>query len=116
LREHYDRFSREERTKNYPVHLPAMPQLRKIAHIDALYNLTEADVGKHFDHPVGMAGNWYHPDPGWEAPYESLVPKDLDGLLAAGRCIGAGGHAQSPGDRCLRPYLGHGRRPHRGKE
>jgi len=93
MRDHYDRFSREERTKNYPVHLPAMPQIRKIAHIDALYNLTEADVGKHFDHPVGMAGNWYHPDPGWEAPYEALVPRDLDGVLAAGRCIGASGYA-----------------------
>ena len=93
LREHYDSFSREERKQNYPVHLPAMPQLRKIAHIDALYNLTESDVGKHFEHSVGATGNWIHPDPGWEAPYESLVPKDLDGLLAAGRCIGASGYA-----------------------
>ena len=93
IRAHYDPLSREERTKDYPVHLPAMPQLRKIAHIDALYNLAETDCGKHFDHPVGCAGNWYHPDPGWEAPYEALVPKDLDGLLAAGRCIGAGGYA-----------------------
>ena len=93
IRKHYDTFSREDRIKNYPVHLPAMPQLRKIAHIDALYNLTETDVGKHFDHSVGATGNWIHPDPGWEAPYESLVPKDLDGLLAAGRCIGAGGYA-----------------------
>ena len=93
LRDHYDRFSREERKKNYPVHLPAMPQLRKIAHIDALYNLTESDVGKHFEHSIGATGNWIHPDPGWEAPYESLVPKNLDGLLAAGRCIGASGYA-----------------------
>ena len=93
LREHYDTFCREERKKNYPVHLPAMPQLRKIAHIDALYNLTESDVGKHFEHSIGATGNWIHPDPGWEAPYESLVPKDLDGLLAAGRCIGASGYA-----------------------
>lgn len=93
MREHYDQFSREERTKNYPVHLPAMPQIRKIAHIDALYNLTESDVGKHFEHPIGRAGNWYHPDPGWETPYESLIPKNLDSLLAAGRCIGAGGYA-----------------------
>ena len=93
IRTRYDGFSREERIRNYPVHLPAMPQIRKIAHIDALYNLTESDVGKHFGHSVGATGNWYHPDPGWEAPYESLVPKDLDGLLAAGRCIGAGGYA-----------------------
>ena len=93
MREHYDQFSREERTKNYPVHLPAMPQIRKIAHIDALYNLSEADGGKHFEHPIGTAGNWYHPDSGWQAPYEALLPKDLDGLLAAGRCIGADGYA-----------------------
>ena len=93
MREHYDRFSREERKKNYPVHLPAMPQIRKLAHIDALYNLTEADGGRHFEHTIGTAGNWYHPDTGWEAPYEALVPKDLDGVLAAGRCIGASGYA-----------------------
>jgi len=93
MRSHYDAFSRAERVKNYPVHLPAMPQIRKIARIDALYNLAETDCGKHFEHTVGTAGNWYHPDPGWEAPYEALVPRDLDGLLAAGRCIGAAGYA-----------------------
>ena len=92
-REHYDRFDRAERVQNYPVHLPAMPQLRKIARIDAQYNLSETDLGKHFEHTVGTAGNWYHPDPGWEVPYEALVPKDLRGMLAAGRCIGAAGYA-----------------------
>ena len=93
-REHYDRYSRSERIRNYPVNLPAMPQIRKIAHIDALYNLADSDEGKHFEHSVGMVGNWMaHPGPSWEAPYESLVPKDLDGLLAAGRCIGACGYA-----------------------
>lgn len=93
MREYYDRFSREERVKNYPVHLPAMPQIRKIARIDAGYTLTKADGGKHFEHTIGTAGNWYHPDAGWEAPYEALVPRDLDGLLAAGRCIGAADYA-----------------------
>lgn len=92
-REYYARFERGERVRNYPVHLPAMPQIRKIGRIDACRNLTDADAGKHFPHAVGMAGNWMHPDPGWEAPYESLVPKDLDGMLAAGRCIGAEGYA-----------------------
>lgn len=88
-REYYDQFERGERVRNYPVHLPAMPQIRKIGRIDACYNLTDSDAGKHFPHAVGMAGNWMRPDPGWEAPYESLIPRDLDGLLAAGRCIGA---------------------------
>ena len=93
MRERYDALAKEDRVKNYPVHLPAMPQIRKIARIDAVYNLSDADVGKHFEHTVGAAGNWIHPDPGWEAPYESLIPKELDGLLAAGRCIGAAGYA-----------------------
>ena len=93
MRSHYDRFSRGERRGNYPVHLPAMPQIRKTARIDALYTLAGTDVGKRFEHSVGATGNWYHPDPGWEAPYEALVPRDLDGLLAAGRCIGAEGYA-----------------------
>ena len=92
-RKHYDQFPKTECIKNYPVHLPAMPQIRKIARIDALVNLTDNDVGKTFDHPVGMAGNWIKPDAGWTVPYEALVPKDLDGLLAAGRCIGAEGLA-----------------------
>ena len=93
MRARYDKLSREERVKNYPVHLPAMPQIRKIARIDACYTITESDVGKHFEHVIGTAANWYHPDAGWEAPYESLIPKKLDGLLAAGRCMGAEGYA-----------------------
>ena len=93
MRNHYDKFTTEERKQNYPVHLPAMPQLRKIAYIDAVYNISENDYGKHFEHTIGTAGNWYHPDAGWKAPYEALIPKELDGLLAAGRCIGASGYA-----------------------
>ena len=93
IRSYYDNFNRQERISNYPVHLPAMPQIRKIARIESLYDLSESDGGKHFEHTVGTVGNWYHPDDGWEAPYESLVPQTLDGLLAAGRCIGAGGYA-----------------------
>ena len=92
-REYYDRFDRAERVRNYPVHLPAMPQIRKIAHIDAVMNLGGGDAGKHWLHPVGRAGNWITPDAGWEAPYEALVPKELDGLLAAGRCIGVSDYA-----------------------
>lgn len=93
MRDCYDALPREARKRNYPVHLPAMPQIRKTAHIDALYNLSDIDAGKHFEHSVGMAADWYHPAPAWETPYESLVPKDLDGLLAAGRSIGAESYA-----------------------
>ena len=93
IRSHYDRFDRKDRRGNYPVHLPAMPQIRKVARIDALYNLDDRDAGRTFDHAVGTAGDWNRPGPVWQAPYEALVPKELDGVLAAGRCIGAGGYA-----------------------
>lgn len=93
MRTYYDQFDIKERKSNYPVHLAAMPQLRKIAYIDAVYNMSKDDYGRDFEHVIGTAANWYHPDAGWNAPYESLVPKELDGLLAAGRCIGASGYA-----------------------
>ena len=93
IREYYRSLSPEEALKNYPVHLPGMPQLRKIGRIEALYTLSDADHGRHFDTSVGVAADWNRPDPGWEIPYEALIPKDLKGLLTAGRCIGATGYA-----------------------
>jgi hypothetical protein len=38
----------------------------------------------------------YPPDDEWfDIPYRTLVPKDLDGLLVAGRCISADHQAMS---------------------
>ncbi len=94
MRDYYDRFGREERVRNYPVHLPAMPQLRKIAYIDAVRILGDEDAYKDVEHCIGMGADWVKPQaPGWPVPYESLIPKTLDNLFAAGRCIGAGGYA-----------------------
>ena len=89
IRYHYDKFKTiEERQKNYPVHLAAMPQLRKIARIDALYNLTDADNGRRFEDSVGLTGDWRKAKDVWDTPYRSLIPKNVRNLLAAGRCIG----------------------------
>ena len=92
-RDYYDALPQEARKRNYPVHLPAMPQLRKIARIDAVYNLTDNDAGKQLPHSVGTVGDWRRPAPCWTTPYEALIPKTVDGILAAGRCIGAAGDA-----------------------
>lgn len=89
IRYHYDKFkTMDERRKNYPVHLPAMPQLRKIARIDALYNLSDEDNGKRFEDSVGMTGDWRKAKDVWDTPYRSLIPRDVKNLLAAGRCMG----------------------------
>lgn len=93
LRDVYDALPEAERKKTYPLQLPAMPQLRKIARIDALYNLSDADQGGHFDDSVGVVSDWRHAGPVWETPYRSLVPREVRGVLAAGRCMGTMGLA-----------------------
>lgn len=93
IRESWDliRYSYHKRDskKNYPVHLPAMPQLRKVAYIDAEVVLQDSDQGKEFADSVGEVGYWRKNNCIWQTPYRSLLPRNVDNLLAAGRCIGA---------------------------
>lgn len=93
LRKGYDKFSVEQRKKNYPVHLAAMPQFRKIGRIDAICTFDGNDHEKRFKDSVGLASDWRKPAVPWDTPYGALVPKDVKGVLAAGRCIGADGEA-----------------------
>ena len=64
------------------------------------YQLTLEDsmTYKQFDDAIGMSGSWtsvpYHGGkiksndrPFWQIPYRALLPKHIDGLLAAGRCF-----------------------------
>jgi hypothetical protein len=73
--------------------------VRDTRKIDALYNMTDADVRQQgrFNDAVGIfpefvdgygilllptTGRYFH------VPYRSLVPKGVEGLIVAGRCIG----------------------------
>ncbi|MBM3859747.1 MAG: FAD-dependent oxidoreductase [Verrucomicrobia bacterium] len=47
----------------------------------------EARVGTKFPDTVGVGGAQTAKHVGWPIPYGALLPKKLDGLLAAGRCI-----------------------------
>ncbi len=93
IRDAYDALPESERKKNFPVQLPSMPQLRKIARIDALYNLSDADRGARFADSVGVVSDWRRAGPVWETPYRSLLPREVRGVLAAGRCMGTAGLA-----------------------
>ncbi len=75
--------------KNYPVHLPAMPQLRKIAYIETEFVLRDDDHSKEFPDSIGEIVYWRYDGNIWQTPYRSLLPKAVDNLLAAGRCMGA---------------------------
>ncbi len=81
------------RYNHYPLHLPAMPQLRKIARIYGLETMDDNSHWQHCDSSVGMYGDWRNSGNVYETPYGSLIPQDVFGVLAAGRCISATGNA-----------------------
>jgi ribulose 1,5-bisphosphate synthetase/thiazole synthase len=73
--------------------------IRDTRKIDALYNLTGADVREQgrFEDAIGIFPEFIDgygililPTTGryWHVPYRSLVPKGVANLLVAGRCIG----------------------------
>jgi ribulose 1,5-bisphosphate synthetase/thiazole synthase len=73
--------------------------IRDTRKIDALYNLTGNDVREQgrFDDAIGIFPEFVDgygvlilPTTGryWQVPYRALVPKGIDDLIVAGRCIG----------------------------
>ena len=73
--------------------------IRDTRKIDALYNLTGNDVREQgrFDDAIGIFPEFIDgygililPTTGryWHVPYRALVPKRVNNLLVAGRCIG----------------------------
>lgn len=79
----------EKPEANYPVHLPAMAQFRKIAGIVGKTMLNSGDNQKRFDDSIGLVADWRRSGPVWETPFGALVPEKVDGVFAAGRCIAA---------------------------
>ena len=57
--------------------------------LDGVHQLTFADVmGKRaFPDVVGVGGMWNMKHPEWQIPYGALLPKTVDNVLAAGRCV-----------------------------
>jgi hypothetical protein len=93
LREHYrTRQSRPEsggRAGLFPLTLPAMAQFRTTRRIVGQAVLETGQEAAHFTDSVGLAPDWRRAGPVWEIPYGALLPRGVQGLLVAGRCIGA---------------------------
>ena len=81
------------RKKCYPLHLPGMVQLRKIARIAGMAEIRDGFAGVAVADSVGVAADWRQMAPSWETPYGALLPEKVRGALAAGRCINASGEA-----------------------
>jgi hypothetical protein len=91
LREYYRQSYQNghSRYDHYPVHLPAMPQFRKIAAARCQTMLDTNDYFRRFEDSIGLTGDWRQPGPVWETPFSALVPEKLTGVFTAGRCMGA---------------------------
>jgi hypothetical protein len=96
LRDYYDRSYAEgfsDRYELFPVHLPAMPQFRKIARIKGRSTLYDNQHDTHFADSIGLYADWRKSGHVWETPYGTLLPDGVRGVLAAGRCISTDGDA-----------------------
>ncbi len=51
------------------------------------YVLRHADAGKRFEDAIAVSGHWTKYGTTYAIPLRSLLPRELDNLLVAGRCI-----------------------------
>ena len=91
IRTTYDTIPAERKKGCYPLYLPGMAQVRKIACIEGMAEIAEGFAGVPVKDSVGVAADWRSMAPSWETPYGALVPKKVRGALAAGRCINTPG-------------------------
>ncbi|HJP30132.1 MAG: FAD-dependent oxidoreductase [Candidatus Latescibacteria bacterium] len=97
LREHYRKKQQElgetGRKDTYPLSLPAMVDVRTTRRIEGRRCLKDGEMYQHFDDCVGLVADWRGGRDVWEVPFGALLPAQVRGLLAAGRCIASAGQA-----------------------
>ncbi len=83
----------KSRRNQFPITLPAMAQFRTTRRIEGKVTLTDEHETSTFADSMGICGDWRKPGPIWEIPYGCLLPREITGLLTAGRCIASDGNA-----------------------
>lgn len=96
FREHYQKIYASgdgDRKSVFPLTLPAMAQFRKTFCIQGQKVLQPGQHGQYCEDSIGLAADWRKPGFVWEIPYGTLVPRNVNNLLAAGRCTSSEGDA-----------------------
>jgi hypothetical protein len=100
----FEHFKRNQATRSplldgaYIIETAPMLGIRQTRFIEGLYKTTAEDAiaGKKFDDSIAMSAcpiisyygyRRYLEHEGYEIPYRCLLPKKVEGLLVAGRCI-----------------------------
>ena len=71
----------------WAVAMPTHPNVRKTRRIVGAYALGRKDNLRRFEDAVGRQGFWVVPGEVYEIPYRCLLPKGVENLLVAGRCV-----------------------------
>ena len=82
-----------EKSSRFPVALPGQVPLRRTRAIQGRMTVADEDEGKSLPQAITKLGDWRAAGRIWEIPYPALLPDNVEGLLAAGRCISALGSA-----------------------
>jgi len=83
----------DARLDEFPLTLPAMAQFRMTRRIDGQDTMRTGEEFRRREDSIGLSPDWRKAGPVWEVPYASLLPRDVRGLLAAGRCMSSDGEA-----------------------
>ncbi|MFW6286400.1 MAG: FAD-dependent oxidoreductase [Candidatus Sumerlaeota bacterium] len=83
----------DERHQWLAVCLPAMAQFRRTRRIEGRSTLRPEDMGEDLADSAGLMGDWRKAGPVYALPFGSLLPRGVENLLVAGRCVSAEGDA-----------------------
>ena len=84
---------KSSRKSHYPLTLQTIPPIRKGRCIQGCFTMDTGMESRSFEDSVGILGDWRCPGKLWQIPYRALLPENLKGVIAAGRCISAVGDA-----------------------
>ncbi len=84
---------KSNRCTRFPLTVPAMADLRHTRRIDGEFTLQPGMEWQAFEDSIGVCADWRTTGKVWELPFRALLPKELENVVAAGRCISSHGDA-----------------------